>query len=233
MKEKYELILTEKPAAAEKIANALADSKVEKETYKKKVPYFKIIHNQKQIYITCAVGHLYNLTEKVKGAWTYPIFDITWKASSEIGKAHTYTKDYLDSIKKLAKEASEFTVATDLDQEGELIGYNILRFACEKEDANRMEFSTLTKEDLLESYSHKKKHINKELALAGETRHFLDHYYGINLSRALTLSVKNSTGRFKILTTGRVQGPTLKILEEKEQEIKKFIPQKYWQIEVN
>jgi DNA topoisomerase-1 len=232
MKEKYELILCEKPTAALKIAQALADEKIEKENYKK-VPYFKISHNKKNIYIASAVGHLYNLAEKTKKGWVYPTFNIEWKPAFEISKNSKFTKDYLDLIKKLTKDANEFTIATDLDNEGELIGYNVLRFICGKQDANRMEFSTLTKEDLIKSYENKKKHINKELALAGETRHFLDHYYGINLSRALTLSIKNSTGRFKILSAGRVQCPTLKILEEKEQEIKKFIPQKYWQIEVN
>ena len=59
----YEIIVTEKPAAAEKIANALADKKVTKKT-NKKVSYYEITHNGKKIIVTCAVGHLFTIHEK-------------------------------------------------------------------------------------------------------------------------------------------------------------------------
>lgn len=225
-----ELIITEKPQAALKIATALADKDLKKNSVNK-VPYYELTHKNKNIIVGCAVGHLYNVTEKDKKGWTYPVFDLAWKESYLINKNSDFSKKYLDVLKKLSKKADEFTVACDYDTEGEVIGLNIVRFACNQKDAKRMKFSTLTKDELQESYQNASKHLDWLQAEAGETRHFLDYLWGINLSRALTLSIKNSTNAFKILSIGRVQGPSLKILTERELEIQKFKPEPYWQIE--
>ncbi len=226
------LIIAEKPSAAKKIAEALAEGKVEKNTYMKRIPYYAITYKKKKIYVVCAVGHLYNLVEREKKGWIYPVFDIKWDEAHKISKGSKFTKNYLNLIKKLAKECKEFVVATDYDVEGEVIGYNIVKYACKKDDAERMKFSTTTKEDLLDAFEKREKHMDVGQAMAGDTRHHLDHFFGINLSRALTLSVKNATGVFKVLSSGRVQGPALKTLAERELEIKKFVPVPYWEIEL-
>ncbi|QQG39186.1 MAG: DNA topoisomerase I [Candidatus Woesearchaeota archaeon] len=226
-----ELIITEKPSASKKIAEALAD-KSPKQEVNKKVNYYRLKHKGKEIIVVCAVGHIYNLIEKNKKGWTYPVFDIEWKPSYEINKSSAFTKPYLETIKKLAKEADSFTIATDYDLEGEVIGLNVLRFACNKKDAKRMKFSTLTKDELVDSYEKAQKHLDWPQAEAGETRHYLDYFYGINLSRALTLAVKNSGKGFKILSSGRVQGPALKIIVDREKEIQAFKPVPYWQLEL-
>jgi len=227
----YELIITEKPQAAKKIADALADTKALKESYNK-VPYYKLKHKGKDIVVGCAVGHLFTVAEKEKGKWHYPIFDVEWVPSSKTNKGAAFTSKYLNALKKLSKDAKTFTVACDFDVEGEVIGYNVIRFVCKQKDAHRMKFSTLTKGELVNSYEHASPTIEWGQANAGVTRHELDWYYGINLSRALTLAVK-STGMFKILSSGRVQGPALKIIVEKEKEIQKFKPEPFWQIEMN
>ncbi|MEK6942809.1 MAG: DNA topoisomerase I [Nanoarchaeota archaeon] len=227
----YELIITEKPAAAQKIAESLTDGKAIKEV-NQGVAYYKITHGKKDIVVTCAVGHLYGLCERQKKGWTYPMFDIEWKPVSENVRGSEFTKKYLNTIKKLAKGANEYTVATDYDQEGEVIGLNVIRYACGKKDAYRMKFSTLTKDELREAYSKKSKHLDWGQAEAGETRHFLDWYNGINYSRALTASIKSS-GSFKIMSTGRVQGPSLKIIVDREKEIKAFVPKPFWQIRMD
>ena len=103
--------------------------------------------------------------------------------------------------------------------------------ACNQKDANRMVFSTLTKQDIVEAYDKKQKTIDWGQAIAGITRHELDWYYGINISTALTSAVK-AAGAFKILSSGRVQGPALKLLCDRELEIQKFIPEPYWQIQL-
>ena len=59
-------------------------------------------------------------------------------------------------------------------------------------------------------------------------RHEVDWLYGINLSRALTSAVKKTSGQYAVLSTGRVQGPTLKFLEEREKTIGCFVPTPYW-----
>ncbi|MEA3378792.1 MAG: DNA topoisomerase I [Nanoarchaeota archaeon] len=227
-----ELIITEKPSAAKKIAEALAEKKIKKCIYNKKVPYYEIEHAGNKIVVVCAVGHLYNLVEKNKKGWIYPVFDIEWKPAYEIGKGSQYTRNYLNAIKKLAKDAKKFSVATDYDIEGEVIGYNLVRFACNQKDARRMKFSTTTKEDLLKSYKNISKKIDWPQVEAGLTRHILDWWWGINFSRALTLSIKNATKSFKLMSIGRVQGPTLKILTKREKEILAFVPIPFWQIEM-
>ncbi len=224
-----ELIFTEKPAQAEKIAFALADIAPTKKALGK-APYFELTHNGKDILVGCAVGHLFGLKEiKKKKGWDYPVFDIEWVEAHKVRKNQAHSKPYIEALKKLVKKADSFTVACDYDTEGSVIGFNCVQFIAKKKDARRMKFSTLTKEELVESYKNASKHLDFGVINAGQTRHHLDYFWGISLSRALTLAVK-STGAFKLMTSGRVQGPTLKIIVEKEKEIAKFIPEPYWEI---
>ena len=228
-----ELIFTEKPAQAEKIAFALADDIPETKSMGR-APYYEITHKGKPIIVGCAVGHLFGLKEKkgkTKG-WSYPVFDIEWVEAHSIRKNQAHSKPYLEALKKLVKRADEFTVACDFDTEGSVIGFNCVNFIAKKKDGCRMKFSTLTKEDLVEAYENKSKHLDFDVIEAGQTRHHLDYFWGISLSRALTLAIK-STGSFKLITSGRVQGPTLKIIVEKEKEISKFKPDPYWEINLD
>ena len=87
-----------------------------------------------------------------------------------------------------------------------------------------MEFSTLTKTDIVSAFNELNPNMDINLANAGFTRHEIDWLYGINLTRALTLSIKHSTGRYKLISTGRVQGPTLKFVADREREIQTFVP---------
>ena len=226
-----ELIITEKPSSAKKVAEALADGKAVQKKIKQS-SYYELTHNKKPIIVTSAVGHLYGLVEEKKEGWKYPVFDIKWQANYEGDKDLKYVKDYVDTIVALSKKADEFTIACDYDVEGEVIGLNVIRFACKKKDANRMKFSTLTKPDLVEAYEHKMNHLDWGQAYAGETRHKLDWFYGINLSRALTSSVKTA-GSFKVMSAGRVQGPALKLLVDREREILAFKPEPFWQIRLD
>jgi DNA topoisomerase I len=224
-----ELIVSEKPSAAKKIAEALADGKPKK-IKSKKSSYYELMHGKNKIIVTSAVGHLYGLVEKEKKGWTYPVFEIKWQANNITSKNLDYVKDYIDTIIFLSKKVNDITIACDYDVEGEVIGLNVVRFACGRKDANRMKFSTLTKGDLVEAYEKKNKHLDWGQANAGETRHMLDWFYGINLSRALTASVK-AAGSFKVMSAGRVQGPALKLLVDREREIRKFKPELFWEIE--
>lgn len=224
-----ELIISEKPKAAQKIAEALADGKVNKKSVNG-VPYYEIRHSGKSIIVASTVGHLFGISESEGKKWTYPVFDVEWRPNYETRKGD-YSKKYFSVLKTLSKEADEFTVACDYDIEGEVIGVNIIRYICKKKDANRMKFSTLTKPDIEEAYLHKASTIDWGQAEAGLTRHEMDWYYGINISRALTQAIK-TTGAWKILSSGRVQGPALKIIVDKEKEIQAFVPTPYWEIEL-
>jgi len=221
----YELIITEKPQAALKIATALGVST--KRELIKTVPYYEVDRKGKKIIVVCAVGHLFTLKQISPGS-TVPMFDISWVPNYLIKKGD-FTRKYYNTILKLAKNAGLITIATDFDTEGEVIGINIVKFICNQPDAHRMKFSTLTTNELNEAYDNKSPTINWGQAIAGESRHYLDWFYGINLSRALMNAIK-TTGKFKIMSIGRVQGPTLKLIVDREREIKKFKPVPYWQI---
>ena len=222
----YLLIITEKPQAAQKIATALADSSP-RQIKEGKVSYYELSHKGQKIIVANAVGHLFNLNYKA-GQKGYPIFELEWQPSYEKARG-SFTKPYFNLLKKLAKRASSFIIATDYDIEGEVIGWNVLRFICQQENAQRMKYSTLTKSDLQKSFNSLMPEIDWGQAYAGETRHILDWLYGINLSRALMSAIKTS-GNFKILSIGRVQGPALKIIVDREREISVFKPEPYWNI---
>jgi DNA topoisomerase-1 len=226
----YTLIISEKPSAAERIASALADGKVEKAG--KATFYFKIKHGGKDIVVVPAVGHLFVLDEKDKKAkWTYPIFDMDWRPTYE-DKNNLWAKKYFSTIEKLAKGANEYISACDYDIEGSTIAWNIIRFICGAKDGKRMKFSTLTDSDIIEAYKGASPHLDFPQIEAGLTRHTLDFLWGINLSRALTLALEKANG-YWTLSVGRVQGPTLKLLEDREREIEKFVPELFWILELH
>ncbi|MDO8460784.1 MAG: toprim domain-containing protein, partial [Nanoarchaeota archaeon] len=187
------LIITEKPQAAQKIASSLGNPSKYNENG---VYYYEVEHNKEKIIVASAVGHLFGLTYQ-KGQKGWPIFEIMWRPSYEI-KSVAYTKKYYDLLKKLSRKAKEIIVATDYDIEGEVIGWNIVRFICNKQTAKRMKYSTLTKPELQKSYENTMAEPDWGQAYAGETRHILDWLYGINLSRGLMSAIK-TTGSFKVL----------------------------------
>lgn len=223
-----QLIISEKPAQSLRIAEALSDGKIIKKTHNK-VSYYEIKHKRKKILVGCAVGHLFGLKEKNGKGWKYPVFSCEWKPAYEISKGSLFTKNYIDTLKYLSKQADDYVIACDYDQEGSLIGYNVLRFICNKENAKRMKFSNLTKEELLKAYNKVSKRLDSKLITAGETRHKLDWIWGVNSTRALTLAAK-SAGYFKILSSGRVQSPTLYLLTRREEQIQKFKPKPFWRL---
>jgi DNA topoisomerase-1 len=87
-----------------------------------------------------------------------------------------------------------------------------------------MKYSTLTKQELEKSYSELLPHLDFEMIEAGCVRHEVDWLYGINLLRALTSAAKNASGRYKTISTGRVQGPTLSFVVAREEAIRTFVP---------
>ncbi len=219
----YELIITEKPQAALKIAYALADTTPAKKVLNG-VPYYELKCKGKNVIVACSVGHLFSLASLEKG---WPIFNVEWLASYKL--KNDFTRKYYSVIASLVRNAGSFMIATDYDVEGELIGYNILRYILKQEDARRMKFSTLTKEDILNAYDNSLPSIEWGFALSGETRHILDWFYGINFSRAL-MNALSKAGRFRIMSVGRVQGPALAFVVSKEKQIRNFKPHAYWQV---
>jgi len=189
------LIITEKPQAAAKIAAALSNGTDEKVTSKDKVSYYEFIKDGKRFIVGCAVGHLFGI-QQIALRGPFPNFEVEWRPNHEKGgklKPNAFTKKYHDVLKKLTRQSKDFIVATDYDVEGEVIGWNVLRFVCKQKDAKRMKFSSLTKDAIEEAYQDLEPTLNWGEAFAGETRHYLDWFYGINLSRGLMKALSSES----------------------------------------
>ncbi|VVC71823.1 Reverse gyrase 1 [uncultured archaeon] len=220
------LIVCEKPKVAEKVALALSDGKAERKA-RSGISYFEFERGGKKIFVAAAVGHIYTLKQDSKGS-DYPVFDIDWAPSWEVEKEAKFTKPYLELLEKLGKECDEFVNSCDFDVEGSLIGYNVIRFACNSLQGKRMKFSALTNEDLVDAYETMGP-LDTNNAIAGETRHILDWFWGINMSRALMQAIR-SAGIYKVLSIGRVQGPALSLVALREHEIIHFKSEPYWML---
>jgi DNA topoisomerase-1 len=225
------MIVTEKPTAAKRIANALDDNRSPIEVKKRGTSYYECKRGVDELVVVYALGHLFELKQTVKG-WTYPRLETEWVPKYEVQKTATQIKSIINLIRKLSKDIDSFVVATDFDIEGSLIGYLTLKYACKTDPnlARRMFFSALTDNEVQKAYDEMAD-LDFPMIESGQVRHEIDWLFGINLTRALTLAVKNTAGWFKVVSTGRVQGPTLSYVAVREQEINVFVPQPFWVIQ--
>ncbi len=227
------LILCEKPSAAQHIAEALSAGAKYRKITRSGVPYFEVEKKDGRLIVCCALGHLYEVSAKAEeNKRSYPVWDLCWMPKHQIDSGYEEQTRWIRVLGELAEDATDFVNACDYDVEGSLIGYMTLRFACGgvDEKAKRMRFSTLTRKDILASYSQLLPTTDFTMADAGRCRHEVDFLYGINLSRALTQSANQQGGRYLLLSMGRVQGPTLRFIVEREKEIRAFVPIPYWTI---
>ncbi len=223
----YILTICEKPDAARRIARALGSSGCREEKIDGISLY--VSKDGGKTYVVCsALGHLYTLEDPTSKRRIYPVLDVEWMPVSK-GTGGRIAR-ILAVIGRLAKNASVFVNSCDYDQEGEVIGHNILRYACKNKHgtAYRAKFSALTEEELRSAFENLEQSSNGRLADAGRARHMLDFIYGVNLSRALSESVYRFSKRFRNLTIGRVQGPTLSFVVDREKEIRSHVPIPYW-----
>jgi DNA topoisomerase-1 len=225
------LIIAEKPDAALHIAEALCTSGEPRKRSQAGVPFFEVQRGEERILVCSAVGHLYTVASKNDERRSeYPVWDFLWKPKHFVERGRVRQEKCIQSITELSKISDRFVNGCDFDVEGSLIGYVILKYACNGADkvAKRMKFSTLTAKELREAYVRAMPALDFSLAYAGMCRHEVDWLYGINLSRALTQSALKASKRYSTLSTGRVQGPTLRFVVEREREIGTFVPHPYW-----
>ena len=235
----YTLVVCEKPDAARRIAHAIGTSSFREISASESIigkrgipPVFSVINHRNEHLVVCsAIGHLYGLVDVNGNRSIYPVFDVKW--TPILKKTATRSEQIIKTISLLSQRATSFVHACDYDQEGEVIGYNILQYACNNKYKNslRAKFSTLTDEEIRGSFDNLLKP-STNLAEAGISRHMVDFIYGVNLSRALTQSFKvsNDGKRYRNLSIGRVQGPALAFVVDKEIEIRKHVPKPYWTI---
>ena len=132
--------------------------------------------------------------------------------------------DLIKSLKTAAKDM-EIYLATDPDREGEAIAWHlshILDIPLDK--ASRVTFNEITKEEVQKAVKNPRK-IDQDLVDAQQARRVLDRLVGFQITPLLWANVKSG------LSAGRVQSSTLKIIVDRENEIKNFVPEEYWNIE--
>ena len=133
--------------------------------------------------------------------------------------------ELIRELKKEAKNADRIYLATDLDREGEAISWHLAAALGLPEDKiKRITFNEITKSAIKESIKSPRK-IDIDLVNAQQTRRILDRIVGYKLSPFLWKTVKSG------LSAGRVQSIATKIIVEREDEIRAFLPREYWTVE--
>ncbi|WP_300280168.1 type IA DNA topoisomerase [Peptacetobacter sp.] len=221
------LILAEKPSVAKTIASFLG-AKTRNQGYFEGNGYI----------VTYAVGHLVSLydmkdydKERYSGSWKMNNFPFIPPDKFKF-KVDKSKKDQFNVIKSLLKRDDiEYIInATDNDREGELIAFLIFFLAKPKIPIKRILVNEWTPEDITRGMKNLKDN-NEMLNLqaAGYTRLITDWLIGINFTSVATLKYGNG----KMLNIGRVILPTVKLIYDRDMEIKNFIPKTYYEIESN
>ena len=167
--------------------------------------------------VIASMGHIYDLPKSTLGVDVEKDFEPQYELMAE-------KKKTLDQLKRASKNAKRVILATDLDREGEAIAYHIAN-NIGKSDAERIVFHEITKEAIDEALANPKK-INKDLVDAQTARRILDRLVGYKLSPLLWSKVRRG------LSAGRVQSVALRLIVEREREIKKFGKEPYYTISV-
>lgn len=147
-----------------------------------------------------------------------------WKAKYEIlpGK-----EKVVADLRKLAKDADTIYLATDLDREGEAIAWHLKESIGGDEGRyKRVVFNEITKKAINEAFAHPGD-LDMKYVQAQQARRFLDRVVGFMVSPLLWAKVARG------LSAGRVQSVAVRLIVEREQEIRAFIPEEYWEIFAN
>jgi len=218
------LIIAEKPSVASDISKVIGK-------FQKHDDYFE----NDEYVISSAVGHLLELIvpeqfEVKRGKWTFahlPVIPPHF-ALRPIEKNENRLKVLLKLIKR--KDIDRLVNACDAGREGELIFRYIVQYAETKKPIQRLWLQSMTAASIREGFEHLRTDGEMmPLADAAVCRSESDWLVGINGTRAMT-AFNSKTGGFHLTTVGRVQTPTLAILVEREEKIKKFISRDYWEI---
>ncbi len=172
--------------------------------------------------VRASVGHIRDLPKSNKAAIDIPAGFVP---HYEISKGK---EKVVSELKTLAHKATEIMLATDPDREGEAIAWHIeeLLNADKKVKApiKRVAFHEITKEAVEEALKSPRD-IDTNLRKAQEARRVLDRLVGYDLSGIIWKKVRYG------LSAGRVQSPALRIIMEREREIRAFVPEQYWTLE--
>ncbi|CDA11006.1 type IA DNA topoisomerase [Intestinibacter bartlettii] len=221
------VILAEKPSVAKTIASFLK-ANTRRDGYFEGNGYI----------VTYAFGHLVSLydmkdydKEKYSGSWKMANFPFI-PADKFKFKVDDSKQKQFNIIKELLnRDDVEYVInATDNDREGELIAFLIFLLAKNKKPVKRILVNEWTPQDITRGLENLKDEEDmRNLQAAGYTRLITDWLIGINFTSVATLKYGNG----KLLNIGRVILPTVKLVYDRDMEIKNFVPKTYFEIEGN
>jgi len=168
--------------------------------------------------VKASVGHIRDLPSKELGVDVENRFNPSYVVSE--GKQKVIT-----DLKNAAAKSSEVWIATDLDREGEAIGYHLRVVLGLKDNYKRVAFDELTEAAIKKELSNPRK-LDLPMVAAQETRRILDRLFGYIVSPEL--QKQSSVG----MSAGRVQSPTVKLVVERDREVKAFIPKAHYGAEI-
>ncbi|CAH2800907.1 MAG: DNA topoisomerase III, Burkholderia type (EC [uncultured Paraburkholderia sp.] len=218
------LIIAEKPSVANDIARALGGFTKHDEYYE-----------SDDYVLSSAVGHLLEIAapedyEVKRGKWSFanlpvipPHFDL-----NPIAKSESRLKVLTKLLKR--KDVNRLINACDAGREGELIFRLIAQHAKAKQPVQRLWLQSMTAVAIRDGFARLRSDEEMQpLADAARCRSEADWLVGINGTRAMT-AFNSKGGGFFLTTVGRVQTPTLSIVVEREEKIRRFVPRDYWEV---
>ncbi|CAM8662816.1 TopA Topoisomerase IA [Oxalobacteraceae bacterium] len=218
------LIIAEKPSVANDIAKSLGG-------FTKHDEYFE----SDNYVLSSAVGHLVEIAapeehDVKRGKWSFANLPMIppYFALNPIQK----TESRLKLLNKLLKRKDVGAVinACDAGREGELIFRLIVQYAKAKQPIKRLWLQSMTQGAIRDAFQHLRDDTEMlPLADAARCRSEADWLIGINGTRAMT-AFNSKEGGFYLTTVGRVQTPTLSIVVEREEKIKRFVSRDYWEV---
>ncbi|TFW21686.1 DNA topoisomerase III [Duganella callida] len=218
------LIIAEKPSVANDIAKTLGG-------FTKHDEYFE----SDEYVLSSAVGHLLEIAvpeeyDVKRGKWSFAHLPMIppYFALNPIAKTEARLKVLNKLIKR--KDVTTLINACDAGREGELIFRLIAQNAKAKQPVKRLWLQSMTPNAIRDGFAHLRSDDEMmPLADAARCRSEADWLIGINGTRAMT-AFNSKEGGFYLTTVGRVQTPTLSIVVEREEKIKKFVPRDYWEV---
>jgi len=174
----------------------------------------------KKYKVKASMGHIRDLPRSQMGVDTDKEYEpkyITIRGKGPV----------LKELKTAAKKAKKIYLAADPDREGEAIAWHLANsLQVDVESDCRVVFNEITKDAIKESFKHPRP-INMDLVDSQQARRVLDRLVGYNISPLLWKKVK------KGLSAGRVQSVAVRLIIDREHEIKAFVPEEYWTIEAD
>jgi len=219
------LIITEKPSVATDLARALGGFTRHEDYYE-----------NDDYVLASAIGHLLELAcpeeyEVKRGKWSFahlPVIPPHF-ALQPITKTEPRLKLLVRLIKR--KDVASLVNACDAGREGELIFNYIVQHAASRKPVERLWLQSMTPQAIRDGFLRLRRGSEMQgLADAALCRSESDWLVGINGTRAMT-AFNSKTGGFHLTTVGRVQTPTLALMVEREDRIRKFKPRTYWELE--